>query len=145
MIFAISLLSPLRKKHGPSFKKTWFPIAQGCFVPSLVDIGPVVLKKWIFKLRQCIFAISLSSPLEKGWGHSLNKLDFSSPKNALCQVWLKLALWFLRRRFLKFVNVFWLFWYYLPLEKGLALPLNKLEFPPPMDAAKFAWNWPCGS
>ena len=29
---------------------------------------------------------------------------------------------------LKFANVFLLFRYYLPLEKGVTLPLNKLEF-----------------
>ena len=57
--------------------------------------------------------------LEKGGVLNLNKLESPSPKNALCQVWLKLAQWFLRTRFLKFVNVFSLFRYYLPLEKGL--------------------------
>ena len=28
----------------------------------------------------------------------LNKLEFPSPKDAFCQVWLKLAQWFWRRR-----------------------------------------------
>ena len=37
----------------------------------------------------------------------LNRLEFSSPKHALCQVWLKLAQWFRRRRFFNFVNVFY--------------------------------------
>ena len=36
--------------------------------------------------------------------------------------------------FLNFVNVFSLFRNYLPLEKGGALHLNKLEFPSPKDA-----------
>ena len=57
-------------------------------------------------------------PLEMGWVLHLNKLQFPSPKDALCQVWLKLAQWLWRRRFLNFVNVFSLFHYYLPLEKG---------------------------
>ena len=30
---------------GPSFEETWIPLTQGCFVPSLVEIGPVVLEK----------------------------------------------------------------------------------------------------
>ena len=60
-------------------------------------------------------------PLEKGLTPHFNKHDFTSPKDALCQVWLKLALWFLRRRFLKLVNVFSLFPYYLPLEMGEVL------------------------
>ena len=41
---------PLEKGRGSSFK--------GCFVPSLVEIGPAVLEKKNFKFRQCIFAIS---------------------------------------------------------------------------------------
>ena len=74
----------------------------------------------------------------------LNKLESPSPKDALCQVRLKLAQWFRRRRFLNFVNVFSLFRNYLPLEKGGALHLNKLESPSP----KFGWwfwrrRWKC--
>ena len=45
----------------------------------------------------------------------LNKLEYSSPMNALCQVWLKLAQKFWRRGFLNFGNVFSLFRHYLPL------------------------------
>ena len=37
-------------------------------------------------------------PLEKGGALYLNKLEFPSPKDTLCQVWLKLAQWFWRRR-----------------------------------------------
>ena len=43
--FTCSLLFPLGKGRGPSFQQTWIPFTQGCFVPSLVDIGPVVLEK----------------------------------------------------------------------------------------------------
>ena len=93
-IFAISLSSPLGKGYGPS----WIPIIQGCFVLSLVEIDPVVLKKKIFKVHQFIFTISLLSPLWKGHGPSFEKLESPSWKDALCQVWLKYALWFLRRR-----------------------------------------------
>ena len=42
-------------------------------VPSLVEIGPVVLEKKIFKFCQCIFAISLFSPLQKGHGPSFEQ------------------------------------------------------------------------
>ena len=45
-IFAILKLSPLRKRHVLSCeKKTWIAITQGCFMPSLVKIGPIVLEK----------------------------------------------------------------------------------------------------
>ena len=46
--FAFSLLSPFGKGQGPSFEQTWIPFTQGCFVPSLVEIGSVVLEKKIF-------------------------------------------------------------------------------------------------
>ena len=36
-------------------------------------------------------------PVEKGIALHLKKLKFSSPKDALCQVWWKLAQWFWRR------------------------------------------------
>ena len=44
-IFPISLLSPFRKERGPSFIQTWILITRGCFVPSLVKIGLLVLEK----------------------------------------------------------------------------------------------------
>ena len=42
-------------------------------MPSLVEIGSVVLEKKIFLFRQCIFAISLLSPLGEGWGPSFEQ------------------------------------------------------------------------
>ena len=84
-------------------------------------------------------------PFEKGGALYLNKLESSSPKNALYQVWLKLAQWFRRRRYIFFnvVNVFSLFGIYLPLEKGGTLHLNKLEsLHPRIHCAKLGWNWP---
>ena len=46
-IFINSRLSPLCEGRGPSFEQTWIPYTQGYmyFVPSLVEIGPVVLDK----------------------------------------------------------------------------------------------------
>ena len=38
------LLSPLEKGRGPSFEETGIPFTQGWFVPSLVEIDPVVLE-----------------------------------------------------------------------------------------------------
>ena len=40
----------------------------------------------------------------------------------------------LEKKIFEFINVFSLFRNYLPLEKGGALHLNKLEFPSPKDA-----------
>ena len=72
--------------------------------------------------------------LEKGGALHFNKFESPSSKYALCQVWLKLAQCFWRRRFLNFVNIFSLFIDYLPLEKDGTLHLNKLESPSPKDA-----------
>ena len=47
-IFAISLLSSLGKGQGPSFEQNKIPFTQECFVPSLVEIGSLVLEKEIF-------------------------------------------------------------------------------------------------
>ena len=78
------------------------------------------------------------SPWKRG-GLSFNKLEFTSLKDALCQVWLKLAQWFLKIEFFNFVNVFSLFPNDLPLEKGMVLHLNKLEFPLPKDVLCQVW------
>ena len=98
-------------------------------------------------------------PLEKGEVLHFKKLKSPSPKDTLCQVSLKLAQWFWRRflnfvnvfcyfvisstwkrtGFFNFINVFLLFPNYLPLEKGGALHLNKLESPSPKDALCHVW------
>ena len=69
----------------------------------------------------------------------MNKLESPSPKDALCQVWLKLAQWLWRRRYLNFVNIFSIFQNYLLLGKGLVLPLNNLEGPSPRDELLQIW------
>ena len=73
-----------------------------------------------------------------------NKYEFPSPKDGMCQFWLKLAEWFRRRESLNFVNVFLLFYFYLPLERDIApylknrgSPLSQKSFVP-----RFGWNWP---
>ena len=45
------IISPW-KIQRPSFEQTWFPFTKGFFVPSLVEICPVVLEKKIFKFCQ---------------------------------------------------------------------------------------------
>ena len=94
------------------------------------------LTQWLLRRRFLNFVNVFSLhvlwnylPLEKGGALHLNILEFPLPKDALCQFWLKLVLWFWRRTFLNFVSVFSLFHNYLPLEKGGTLHLNKFEFP----------------
>ena len=64
----------------------------------------------------------------------MNKLEFPSPKDDLCQVWLELAHWFWTRIFFLKINVFSQFRNNLSLKEGGALHLNKLESPSPRDA-----------
>ena len=59
-----------------------------------------------------VFLLFLSNlPLERGVALHLYKLESPSPKNALCQVWWKLAQWYCRRRFLKILSMY--FCYFL--------------------------------
>ena len=75
-------------------------LTQGCVVPKLGEIGSVVLEKKIFYTSSMYFRYFCNNlPLEKGGVLHLNKLESPSPKDVLCQVWLKLAQWFWRWRF----------------------------------------------
>jgi hypothetical protein len=93
-IFTLLLLSPLGDGQSPSFVQTWIPFPQAWFVSDLVKIGPVVLEKKIFRWHHPIFTFLWLSPFEEGLALYLNKLEFSSPKDDLYQVWLILASWF---------------------------------------------------
>ena len=71
-----------------------------------------------FKIRQCIFSIFCNYHLlEKGGALHLNNLEFPSPKDDICQDWLKLSKWFWKRGFLNFVILFLQFHFYLPIGK----------------------------
>ena len=75
----------------------------------------------------------------------MKKVESLSPKDVLCQDWLKLAQW---RECCNFVNEFSLFCNYLPLEKDGVLHLNKLISLSPKDVlyqvklklAKWFWR-----
>ena len=132
------IISPW-KRTGPFIWTNLNPFNQGCIVPCLVENGPVVLEKKIFLFRRCIITISYLSPLGKERVLHLNKLK-SIYRRMLCAKFCwKWPSGFWRRRFLNFVDVLSLFRIYLPLEKGGALHLNKLEFPSPKDAFRQVW------
>jgi hypothetical protein len=97
----------------------------------LIEFGLLVLEKTIFRNFQCIFTLSLLSPLGEELSLQLNKLKSPLPKDDLFQVWLKLAQWF--GRFLNDPAPFLHFCGYLPFEEDLVLYLNKLEFLLPKD------------
>jgi hypothetical protein len=115
-------------------KRTLIPFNQGQFMPSLVEIGLLVLEKMFFFIFQCILTLLLLSPLKKGYPLRWNKLKSPSPKNDLRQVWLKLAQWFWKRRFLINPTPILHFCDYLPFEEYLALYVTKLEFLSPKES-----------
>ena len=102
-------------------------LIQGCFVPSLLETCPVVLKK-IFKLDKSISTIMLLSPLGKGhW------LSFELTWIAFIQECFAPSLTETVSE--ENVNIrLSLFRNYLPWKKAVALYLNKFEFSPPRDA-----------
>ena len=69
------------------------------------EIGPVALEKKIFKnfVNALSTLILYYLPIKKD-APFLNKLVSHSPKDALCDVWLKLAQWFWGRIFEKFID-----------------------------------------
>ena len=100
---------------------------------------------WIIQFRQCIFVISLWSPLGNECSPSIIWTNLNPlHRRRFCAIFfLLLARWLWNRR--SFVKVFSLFRYYLPFEIGMALYLNKHDFlHPRMLCAKFDLNWPCG-
>jgi hypothetical protein len=66
-------------------------------MPSLIEIDLLVLEKKIFLKFQNIFTHLLLSPLGEGQSPSFEQFRIPSPKDDLCQVWLKLVQWFWRR------------------------------------------------
>ena len=89
----------------------------------------------------CLFCNYL--PLDKGTALHLNKLESPLPKDALCQVSLKLALWIWRWIFLNFINVYFCNFViispWIRTRPFIWTNLNPLY--PRMPWAKFGWNW----
>ena len=73
------------------------PCTQGCFVPSLDEIGLAVLEKKIFKFCQCVFVILKLSPfLEKDVALHLIKIEWPHPRMFCFKFGSKLVQWFWR-------------------------------------------------
>ena len=107
---------PLRVRCGPLFVKIWIPSTQGCFVPNLVEIGPVVLKRGFFNIFNIILLFRFYLPFEKDVAYHLNKFESPPSKGALCQIWLKL----IKLIWIQIFSIyFFLFRYYIPLQKGV--------------------------
>jgi hypothetical protein len=99
----------------------------------LIEIGLLVLEKKILKNFQNFLLFRYHLPLGKGVVFHLYNSESPLPKDALCQVGLKLAQWFWRKFFLNDPTLFLDFCDYLPFEKDLAPDLYNFEFPLPND------------
>ena len=101
----------------------------------------LILACWFWRIRflkifsHCVFLLFHNYlPLEKDYPLSLKKFESPSPKEYLCQVWLKLVQWFSYDP-----NPFLHFCDYLPFEEDMVLLLNKLEFSTSMDNLYQVW------
>jgi hypothetical protein len=79
------------------------------------------------------YSFAITSPLGGAIPFICTNFNHSSSPEELCQVWLKLAQWFWKRRFFKDSTLFLNFCDYLLFEEELALYLNKIEFPSSKD------------
>ena len=97
-------------------------------------------EEYFLKVVNLFLLFSNYPSFRKGVALHLNKLEIPSPRNTMCQVWLKMSQWFWTRRLLKVLNnVFLLFCNYLHFEKGVTLHLNKPELYSPKDALCQVW------
>ena len=115
------------------------PLSKDALCQLWLKLAQLFWRKIFLNVFNRISNFCYYLPLEKGVAAlHMSKLESPQPKNALCQVWLKLALWFWRR-FLNIFNIILHFCYYLPLDKGVSLHLHNLKSPPPKDALCQVW------
>ena len=88
-------------------------------------------KKDYFKLVNEFWQFPYYLSMEKGMALYLNKRNFPSPKDAVCNCFVEIGLVVL---FFNFLNLFLLFCNYLPMEKGVAHLFHELKFPLPKNA-----------
>ena len=95
-------------KAMPFIWKHLNPLTQGCFVPSLVEIGAVVLEEKILKHSSMYFRyFVIFSPWKRAWSFtSFWKSKFPLPKDALCRIWLKLVQYVVLEKKMKMWEVY---------------------------------------
>ena len=101
------ILSSLGKRWGPSFEQNWIPCIQGCFMPILVEIGPVVLEKKIKRRTTDKFG---SEKLTRAFGSGELKINI-----------------FLLLGYRRFVITMWRLWLFT--FWSLTIPVNPPKFP----------------
>ena len=79
--------------NGSSLEQTWILFILGCFVPSLVEIASASGEDFLISSMYFGYICNYL-PLEKCGAFIWINLNPLHQKDALCQVWLKLAKWF---------------------------------------------------
>ena len=119
------------------------PFPQRWFVLSLVDTDQVVMKKKIFKIRQCIFCnLVIIVFLKRLWPFIWTHLNALYPRMHCWKFWVKIGWMVLEKKMFEFHQCIFAILYLSPLKKGRG-PLN--PFHPRMICAKLSWNWRSGS
>ena len=112
------------------------PKARVSFSDQNLSVVDVVIVQWFWRRRFLNFINVFRNhlPLEKSRALYFNNLESPSPKNALCQNWLKLDQWFWRRKFSKFLNVFFTISHLTPLWEGCGPTFGQTWIPSSKDA-----------
>ena len=91
------IISPLEKGGALHLNKLESPSSKDELCQLWLKLAQWFWRKFITFIN--VFSLFRNYlGLEKSVALYLNKLESPSPKDALCQVWLKLAQWFWRRR-----------------------------------------------
>ena len=124
--YILTIISPW-KRARPLIWTNITSHQQRMLCDKLVEFGSVVLKK-IIKVRRCIFAISVLSPLGKGrgGGRSFEQTWIRITQGCIVSCLVEIGYVVLKKKNFKVCELS-LFPYYLPLEKGGALIWTNLN------------------
>ena len=97
---------PLKKSRAHHLKNMKLHLIQGCFERSLVSIGSIILEENIFKCRQCILAISLSSLFGKGQDLSFEDTWIPFAQGCFLSSLVEIGLMLLEKKILHIRHIF---------------------------------------
>ena len=119
----------------------WVPFTQGCYVPSLVEISPVVVM--IFKLGKCIpLFCYYFDPLGKGHYPSFEKNWIPTTQGCSVSRLVEIGPVVLEKIF-KFQHCICYFVIISPWKRAWPFIWTNLNpNNPRMLCTKFSWNWP---
>ena len=97
-VFSIFCYFHLEKGGTHHLNKFESPSPKDALCHVWLKLAQWFWRRRFFNLVNVFLQFRYYLPWENGKALHLKKIESSSPKDALCQVWLKLAQWFLRRR-----------------------------------------------